>query len=398
MKYPILKTIRRSDFSEFFCNWIRKKIFMVFLNITLASSVLVPCGAHAIVAGGMASIYRTWPQVSGGYTDMEFFITVTKAPGFNGRTYWAHQWSYTGTRDGGYVGLQSRSGNDKALNFSIWGATGWRAATGANCSHFGHEGSGVQCWIKFSWEEGVTYRIKVAKSGTDGWTASIKNPRTGQVTTVATIVVPSNYGGLKGLVEWVENFAQGNEQYSACSKIPEAIAVYGVPRANGGTITPTSSSSNTYGNCASIAKAICTTEQVCTLSANPGPPFVRKHLQNSANLYCLDMLGGGLQAGLWECLGDNANQILTQDDNYRLRLSSNTGLCLAADANKRVITANCNNSAQQQWLKVNRTQAYFNAGTGLCMDSTDNGNLNASIRVHPCLENNFQRWRSLIPD
>ncbi|MFM0201166.1 DUF3472 domain-containing protein [Paraburkholderia fungorum] len=398
MKCFLRNIIIQSICSYFFCNPARKKFLMAFLNIALALNVLAPYVAHAVVAGGMATINRTWPQISDGYTDMEFFITVTRAPGLNGRTYWAHQWSYTGTQEGGYVGLQSGNGNDKALNFSIWGATGWRDATGTNCSHFGHEGSGVQCRITFPWKEGVTYRIKVARSGIDGWTASITNTRTGQVTTVATIIVPTNYGGLKNLQEWVENFAQGNEQHSSCSDVPEAIAVYGSPQANGGTVRPTSSSSNTYGNCASVAKSICTTEQVCTLSVNPSAPFVQKHLQNRVNFYCLDMLGGGLQAGLWQCLRGNANQILTEDDTYKLHLSSNPGLCLTADNNNLVKTSTCNNSAQQQWLKVNRTQAYFNAGTGLCMDSTDNGNIKASIRVHECLENDFQQWRNVIPN
>jgi hypothetical protein len=379
------------------CKSVRKKLFTAFLNSALALSILMPCAAHAIVAGGMATIDRNWPQVADGYTDMEFFITVTREPGFNGRTYWAHQWSYTGTQEGGYAGLQSRNGNDKSLNFAIWGAIGWRDATGANCSNFGHEGSGVQCWIKFPWKEGVTYRIKIEKSEYDGWTASITDTINNQMTTVATIIVPKNYGGLKGLSEWVENFAQGSEQPLSCSNVPEAISVYGVPQANSGTVRPTSSSSRTYGNCAAIARSICTTEQVCTLSVNPQASFSQKHLQNGVNSHCLDMLGGGLQAGLWQCLSGNANQMLTEDNTYKLYLSSNTGLCLTADANNMVKTSTCSNSARQQWLKVNRTQAYFNAGTGLCMDALDNAILKASIQVHRCLENDFQRWKTVSP-
>lgn len=52
---------------------------------------------------------------------MEFTITITAEPDFNGRTFWAHEWGFIGKREGGYLGLQSRNGNMKAVNFSIWG-------------------------------------------------------------------------------------------------------------------------------------------------------------------------------------------------------------------------------------------------------------------------------------
>jgi hypothetical protein len=392
LKNSGIATLFKEYSGRFLTKSTKTKILPIFLNLVLALTIFAPRFSHAIVAGGMAAINRTWPQVATGYTDMEFFITITKAPGFNGRTYWAHQWSYTGKPEGGYVGLQSRNGNEKVLNFSIWGATGWRDAIGTHCSHFGHEGSGVQCWIPFPWKEGITYRIKVMKSGVDGWTASITDIQNERVTPVATIIVPESYGGLKGLMEWVENFSQGDQQYSSCLAVPEAVAVYGIPQANGGTVKPTSSSTYTYGNCKAVARSVCTTEQVCTLSVNPSAPFVQQHVQNRVSLYCLDMLGGGPQAGLWDCLVGNPNQSFTQDDTYRLHLSGNNGLCLSVDANNLVKTSTCDNSARQQWLKVDRTQAYFNAGTTLCMDPLDNASRKASIRVHQCLENDFQRW------
>ncbi|QIS13970.1 DUF3472 domain-containing protein [Nocardia arthritidis] len=251
---------------------VKKLLRTILISVAFAIGIIKPSVAQAIVAGGMAAIDRTWPEVPGGFDDMTFSITVTREPGSNGKTYWAHQWGYTGTTDGGYIGLQSRDGNDKALNFSIWGATSWRDSAGATCNLFGHEGSGVQCWINYAWQQGVTYQITLAKSGTDGWTASITNTRTRENSTVATIVVPPSYGGLAGLSEWVENFAQGAQQPPSCSAVPAATAVYGTPTANGGKVTPTSSNSYTYGNCAWIAKTSCTTEQVCTLSVNPDQP------------------------------------------------------------------------------------------------------------------------------
>jgi len=370
-----------------------KSLINLLLAFAFISGCLMPDASYAVVAGGMATIHRTWPPATNGYNDMEFTITITKEPGYDGRTYWAHQWGFSGVNEGGYVGLQSRSGNEKALNFSIWAATGWQNSTGATCNHFSHEGSGVQCSINYPWKEGRTYKIKVAKTGTNGWTATIIDMQTNESRTVATILVPANYGGLKSLSEWVENFAQGNTQLPSCSAVPEAIAVYGMPTANGGAVKPSGSSTYTYGNCASIAKSVCTTEQVCTLSANPSAPLAQQKLKNEASGYCLDMLGGTSVAGLYTCYdGGNANQQFSQDDSYRLHLSKTSALCLTVSGNDAVATAACNNSANQQWLKVERTQALFNAGSARCMDPFNNER-GLPIRTYPCLDNGLQRWR-----
>lgn len=229
-------------------------------------------GHSRVVAGGMAAIDRRWPDTPKGYDDFETPFTVTKEPGSNGHTYWAHQWSYQAKgSEGGYVGLQQRSGDDKYVNFSIWGASSWRDLnSGTSCRPFGHEGSGVQCDAKYDWKENVEYRIKISQVDDKSWKASIFDTSSGSTTNVATIVLPDNRGGLSSLSQWVENYAQGDEQPKDCGDVPSAVAVYGVPTANGGTVKPIESSAHTYGNCASIAKADCAEDQVCTLSVNQG--------------------------------------------------------------------------------------------------------------------------------
>nr|WSY53965.1 ricin-type beta-trefoil lectin domain protein [Streptomyces sp. NBC_00886] len=355
----------------------------------------VAAAQSRVVAGGMAVIDRSWPNTANGYDDFETSITITREPGYNGQTFWAHQWGYAKHPEGGYVGLQNRTGNDKYINFSIWGASGWRdMGSGTNCRFFGHEGSGVQCDARYAWQEGVTYRIKVARSGPDGWLASITNTRTGSTSHVATIVLPQDRGGLSTLSQWVENFAQGSNQPASCAVVPPATAIYGRPTANGGTVTPTGSTSRTYGNCASIAKSVCTPEQMCTLTVNQGNLPNRAKLQNIHSNYCLDMLGGGPDAGLWHCQS-NANQLLTQDTTYRLTLSGKPGLCLTAETSGPVKSAACANGAAQQWMYMPGGQAYFNAGTGKCLDPLENAALGALLRVYDCLGNSFQKWRPI---
>ncbi|MFE1775595.1 DUF3472 domain-containing protein [Streptomyces sp. NPDC059008] len=241
-------------------------------------SAQIPAGLRsAIVAGGMAIIYREWPESAEGYNDFEMSTTVTKDPGYNGHTYWAHEWSYSNGGDGGYVGLQRKSADEKALNFSIWEASGWRdAAPEANCSNFSHEGSGVQCWIDYPWKEGVKYNIKVAKVDSKGWRASITDTESGETSSVATIELPQDFGGLNTLSEWVENFAQGDEQPENCEDVPSAVAVYDQPTANDGAVKPLKSSPSTYGECKSIAEAVCTPEQSCTLTVNKNAQQARR--------------------------------------------------------------------------------------------------------------------------
>lgn len=270
------------------------------------------------------------------------------------------------------------------------GALGWQAAQGTYCRFFTHEGSGVQCDVEYQWEEGVTYKLRINNSANNAWTATIHDTKRNQTRTIATINVPPNYSGVYRLAEWVENFAQGSEQHPSCDVVPKAIAVFGTPTVNN-SIPPTKSITYTYGNCQRIARSVCSTEQICTLSVNPEPPTIRKQLRNAAHGFCLDLLGGGTVAGLWECSPNN-NQVFSQDAAYHLRQTSNPTQCLSSGINNSVITTACDNSARQQWLRVNRTSAYFNAGTGKCLHALNNGQQNSLTNVFQCNETNTQRW------
>ncbi|MEN5426199.1 DUF3472 domain-containing protein [Stenotrophomonas pennii] len=225
-----------------------------------------PGRVDAVVAGGMASISRDYVSQPGGYLDLQTRITIDKEPGFNGRTYWAHQWRFVGP-EGGYVGLQQRSGREKAINFSIWGATGWDATGPARCQFFGHEGKGVQCSMALEWTQGTPYQIRIQSTAQDRWTASVTDTVTGQTRVVATIHAAAGSMGIKDLSEWVEDFAQGSEQHDRCEDVPPTQATFGVPRLEGRI--PLRSRPRTYGNCAHIAQVACSNAQVCTVKGNP---------------------------------------------------------------------------------------------------------------------------------
>ncbi|KAG9584072.1 hypothetical protein KCV01_g14355, partial [Aureobasidium melanogenum] len=220
---------------------------LAFVVLAIASiSASRVASAAGVVAGGMASITRHFPAKVGGYDNMTFEITIAKEPGFNGRTYWAHQFGFAPPADGGYIGLQIRNANDKVVNFSIWNATGWRDSSGSQCARFGHEGEGIQCWRSYAWREGVTYLLRVERVGAADWRASIVDTSTNATTPIATITQPENFvSGITSLSEWVENFAQGNDAHPSCLAVPPAVAVYGIPTAQNGTVKPTSTAPRT---------------------------------------------------------------------------------------------------------------------------------------------------------
>ncbi len=365
--------------------------FTKFL-VLLFGLVLSPL-ASAIVAGGMVAVDRRWPATETGFLDMEFGITVTQEPGRNGFTYWADQFWFKGG-NGGYIGLQQRDRDNKALNFSIWDATGWVPEKGANCAFFGHEGEGVQCWIDYPWKQGTTYRIRVVAEDVGLWAAYITDTASGRRRKVATIQVPQAWGGIYATSSFVEDYAQGADERASCADVPPTSAIFHQPRAENGTVVPTSSGARTYGICAAIARASCTTGQDCIGSANvygnQGDPKV---LQHAASGYCLDTPSGSDRAGLWTCTG-NGTQLLERDDDFRMLMQAGSK-CLQADTGGAVRVVDCLDTSWQRWIPIAGSREVYNVGSGDCLDPA-NATKGGDVRTAPCSGKRPQRWR-MVP-
>ncbi|MBX9403398.1 ricin-type beta-trefoil lectin domain protein [Lysobacter sp. BMK333-48F3] len=349
--------------------------------------------AGAIVAGGMVAIDRTWPATASGYADRDIYLAVTQEPGNSGYTYWAHQF-YFKNGDGGYIGLQQRAGSEKALNFSIWKATGWTAEPDAQCGYFDHEGSGVQCWIPYAWAQGRKYKLRLVNESQARWAAYVTDTASGASRKVATIQVPTAWGGLnETTVEFLENYAQGSDQYASCAQVPATSAVFFRPASANGSVAPTSSTSKNYGNCAAIARSACTDQQDCIAADNKyGTLGSPKVLLNTYSGLCLDTLAGGNRAGLWSCASNNANQSMERDDGFRL-LMRNRSQCLQAAGNGEVGLAACDNTSAQRWMPMPGSDGLYNVGSGTCLDPLDNAAQGAYLRVYDCLGNGYQRWK-----
>jgi len=347
--------------------------------------------AGAVVAGGMVAVDRQWPASDVGYLDMEFGVTVVQEPGRNGFTYWADQFWFKGG-DGGYIGLQQRDANKKALNFSIWQATGWVAEKGANCAFFDHENSGVQCWIDYGWKQGTTYKIRVTAEDLGHWAAYITDTASGATRKVATIQVPQTWGGIYATSSFVEDYAQGADERDSCDAVPPTSAIFHLPKAENGSVLPLSSSTRTYGVCAAIARASCTVGQDCIGSANVyGNLGTPRTLRNLATGYCLDTSTSDGRAGLWTCTG-SGNQLVERDDDFRMLMHAQNQ-CLQADPDGSVVrVADCVDSSQQRWIPVPGSGEVYNVGTGKCLEPASSTK-GADVRMRACDAKRLQRWR-----
>lgn len=347
-----------------------------------------PVGTQGVVAGGMVSIDRSFAATPLGYQLMEFPLLIADEPGFNGRTYWANQFQFK-NGDGGYLGLQANSKDEKRINFSIWGATAWEAGVGTNCKSFTHEGSGVQCWANYAWKEGEKYNLKVQSVGAGRWQASIVEQRTGSRFVVATITVPNNWGGLgESPSSFVEDFAQGNEARASCAEVPATTAVFFRPIANG-NVQPIRSSSRTYGPCQAVARSSCTAEQNCLASANTYG-VAQAQLKSAAKGYCLDLLWGGNRAGVWGCQA-NANQLVRLTEDFKLKVRNGTA-CLNANVQGDVHAVPCSEASRQRWVPIVGSGQFYNVGANACLDTLNHGEEGAYVRAYQCSSAVFQKW------
>lgn len=228
----------------------------------LAACLLAAPAAQAVVVGGIVSTDARWPAASAGYDRMTFYDQVDRDGGVRSNYYWANQFWFVGG-DGGYIGLQNRSGQHW-LNFSIWLASGWDPASRAACSHFSHEGSGVQCQLQWDWKPGHKYKVDLVRAS-NRVTGTVTDLMSGDSVAVATILIPTAWAGFKNAaVSFVEEFSQGSGQLASCSAIGAQSSVFYRPVANG-NLPAASHTTRTYGNCndRNIAHAACDADGKC---------------------------------------------------------------------------------------------------------------------------------------
>ncbi|SRR5947207_9809696 len=169
-----------------------------------------------------------WPDAPDGYASFEWELTPHTDPTPDGY-FWSHQFWLVGG-EAGYVGLQTLGSEPtgKIAIFSIWDAV--TAGGPVYMSRFDGEGEGYSVRIPFEWEVGSTYELRVATGGPHLWEAFVGGRLIGR------IEVPPRWKGLRDVsIMWTERYAG---RVSTCADLAHAVARFGVPTADGGTVAP----------------------------------------------------------------------------------------------------------------------------------------------------------------
>jgi len=202
------------------------------LLIALTAATASPLGANA---SEQTSVWLTW-GTSGNYVKASQYLRVTKeAPAH----FWALHWQWAeDSANGGYLGIQTDGVlfdgqvTDVAI-FSVWGATGSKAATGSTCQAYnpaGENGAGLSCRRAIAVTEGHRYYLQVTRVSTRNnvsvYSATVKNMTTRQSFPLGTLTSPGRVS-IREVNNFIEDFSTGN---ASCAATSVAAATFTEPR------------------------------------------------------------------------------------------------------------------------------------------------------------------------
>lgn len=178
--------------------------------------------------------YNYNSSLSSGYYNSDIFLTIDSAPNPLGYYYWSkYVWFTDG--NGAYYGLQTNgliNGQwvGKMVIFSLWNAKDYKAGTKSYCEKFTHEGEGYSCRMKYNWQQGHKYRLRIWYMNDSWWAFYIKDLNTGTEEYLGQIKATTS--------SLIKNFAVFSEYFmsvNACEEVPYAKVTFSDPTANGGT-------------------------------------------------------------------------------------------------------------------------------------------------------------------
>lgn len=213
----------------------------------------------------VASALFNWPQLganSSGYNNLDFFLTIEKeAPNF----YWAREYSFVNGKSA-YMGLQNSASfkgeKTKIAIFSIWDSKGVESAANGFSEAFGHEGSGYSCRIKYNWQEGRKYRVRVwelekvvaPETGT-WWGSWVMDMETEKEEFIGKILVPESWQRLAPIsANFTEYWGSQDGNRHPCSTVGYTHTIYDYPTMSNGAVKPINAIFERNDECASLSK------------------------------------------------------------------------------------------------------------------------------------------------
>lgn len=341
-----------------------------------------------------AYTYYAFPAGTPALYDVTYAVTVTQDPGHAANVFWSSQFGFS-SGHGAYIGMQSNGGPRRTFLFSVWDATEAVAGdAGSYCVNFSGEGVGKSCHTQaIDWQQGHTYRFRVASEGNHWFGATITDLTTQHVYKLGSIRVGSDTINPGGMINWVEYF-EWSDPTASCFNQPFSRATFAVPKGNGGTISAaiTSTKAST-GDCYSTDTAI------------PRGSVAREAVGNSVRGPIVGIAGkvvdvkGGLTAGAQAILyhatgGTNQQWVRGHDSTIRAR----AGLCLdtlGTTAGAQVVAATCNGSSSQLW-HVSGT-AIVQTRSSLCLQAPPGQTADVTpLDLGVCAGTANQQWQPPI--
>lgn len=186
-------------------------------------------------AGGQhanAHVYAYWTyETNEGFRNVHQRVKVTRKSPY---TFWAQYWTWSGSDQGGYVGLQTNGirfdgTTGQMAIFSLWDAD---TAKGPSCGTFGGEGVGYSCRVPFRIRTDRVYRLSVARRAADDigqwWRASVRDMSARKTHLIGDIRVAPTARLMSGPMNFSEYWGPAVE----CDAVPLSTALWDSPRAN----------------------------------------------------------------------------------------------------------------------------------------------------------------------
>jgi hypothetical protein len=375
--------------------------------------LLTPAVAVAVALPGMAAPAQaatgTTPGTYTNYafsgsptlTDVTWSTTVRHDPGYQANIFWSHQFGFN-VGNGGYLGMQSNGGKSRVFLFSVWDVTQAKAGSaGTWCQSFGGEGVGMSCRMNLDWTAGHTYTFKVAAEGGGWFGATITDTTAGTSFKLGSVLTPATAVSIAGMVDWTEYF-EWNDSRATCYDQPFSDARFGLPTANGGTVTATVSGTSNNGNaCAPMTRTdVVSGGTVQNLAIGNS---VRGPVTGLAGK-CVDAAGGvsdGAGAALYSCTG-NVNQAFVRAADGTLRLPSNYCLTAEGTGNGAAIRVrDCAGTGAggkvtdqaKLWSYNATSRALVNTASGRCLDvPASNTADGTTLELWDCHGGPNQQW------
>jgi hypothetical protein len=338
-----------------------------------------------------------FPSGSTGFDDVTWTTTVKDDPGYQSNIFWSHQFDFN-KGSGAYFGMQSNGGQQRTFLYSVWDTAESKPGTvGSYCLDFGGEGEGQSCRMKLDWTAGHTYSFTVAHEGGGWFGATVTDKTTGSSFKLGSVKTPATKIAPTGMVDWAEYF-EWNDSRATCYDQPGSAASFGLPKANGGSITAsvagTSSSDNGCKPMTRIDR-----ESGGTVQLNAIGNSVRGEVKNSDGT-CVDASGGsteGAEAIAYGCHGGR-NQAWVRAADKTLRLSSD--YCLNAEgtaAGSAVRLRNCAGDAAsgkvtapaRLWTYDPTAKTLKNTAANRCLTA---GGSSRPLRLADCSTAANQKW------